>query len=343
MPRAILVLVLLSAALFAWNRALDAGDVTSRAEDPKIEPLVARETYASRTVAALTVENTSTGHAVLFARKRGRWLCREAFGASADETALNALLESLLQARGVVRTDDPARAASYGFDDALRVRLHGPKVMEAADRDVIAGVDIGASTGRTAFVRLESTSRIFEIDRDPRAHLETRAGTSLPPLIDTRLLAGSTGEGFRGFERFVFTFADGRTFAVESERGADPDALPEWFVVHGAKRDPCPSWRIGGYTGLWLREHFDGLANPARAEELGLVPPFLSIELYPHDREAIRFDVSAPSSDGTGHLWNRTTNTLSMIARDVHEMVLATPEMFLDGTRANPWERYLSK
>ncbi len=343
MSRTILVLALLSAALFAWNRVLDARESTSRPADPRVEALVEREIFASRTVAALTIESVASGHAVLFARKQGRWLCREAFGASADEAAIQALLESLFQARGVLRTEDPTRAPAYGFDDTLRVRVHGPKVMEQPDRDVIIGVEIGASTGRTAFVRLESSARILEIDRDPRTSLTTRTGTSLPPLVDTRLLAGSTGEGFRGFERFVFAFADGRTFAVESERGADPEAQPEWFVVRGTRRDPCPSWRIGGYTGLWLREHFEGLANPARAEELGLVPAFLTIELFPHGRDAIRFDVSAPAAGRTAYLWNRTTNTLSMIPSELHGLMVPDAEMFLDEKRANPWERYLSR
>ncbi len=343
MSRAILILVLLSAALFAWNRALDARESASRPADPKIELLVEREIYAMRTVAALTIESVATGHSALFARKQGRWLCREAFGASADEAAIQALLESLFQARGVLRTNDPASAAAYGFDDTLRVRVHGPKVMDQLDRDVIVGVEIGASTGKTAFVRLESSPRILEIDRDPRALLTARAGTSLPPLIDTRLLAGSTGEGFRGFERFVFTFSGGRTFAVESERGADPDAQPEWFVVQGTRRDPCPSWRIGGYTGLWLREHFEGLANPSRADELGLVPAFLTIDLFPHGRDAIRFEVGAPVVGRTGHLWNRTTNTLSMIPPELHGLIVPDAELFLDEKRANPWERYLSR
>ncbi len=343
MTRALVLLLVLCGVLFAWDRALLARGGRQNAADPQVELLVERSVWESRTVAALTLESVASGHSVLFARKHGRWVCREAFGASADESELLALIQSLFQARGVVRTADPARASAYGFDDTLRVRLHGPKIMEREDRDVIVGVDLGGGTERTAYVRLEGTHRILEVDRDPRVHLSTRAGTSLPPLIDTRLLAGSTPEGFVGFERFAFTFADGRKFSVESVKGPDPDVMPDFFVVQGARRDPCSSWRIGGYTGLWLRERFDGLANSTRAEELGVDPPFVSIELTPHGKEPIRFDVSEPVPGRTAYVWNRATNTLSSIARELHEKMIATPEMFLDETRPNPWERWLSR
>lgn len=343
MLRPMAVLAVLLAALFAWDRALDSRDGAVHPADPGVEPLIARETLAKRPVAALTIENVKSGQSIFYARKHGQWRCVEAFGAIADESALQAFLASLLEARGVLRSADPARAPGYGFDDALRVRLHGSRVIDQADRDVIVAVEIGASTDRSAFARVAASPRILEIDRDPRLHLVVPPGTGLPPLIDTRLLAGSMPEGFRGFGRFAFEFADGRRFAVESQPSAEPDAPPDWFVVHGARRDPCQSWRVGGYTGLWLREHFEGVANPARAAELGLDPPFLTIALTPHGGEAIRFDVSAPSTAGQAYLWNRSTNTLAVISRALHENIVPDPEMFLDETRPNPWERWLSK
>lgn len=333
--------------LIAWDRAAATRDVRTRAHDPVIERLAPREALAGRTAAAVTIERPQDGGSLFYARKRGVWRCREAFGAVADERAVEELLASLLGARGVVRTDDPARAAAYGFDDAVTVVLHGPKVLERPDRDVIAAFELGASVTRdgrsSAFVRASGSARILEIDRDPRATLAQNGDSALPPLIDTHLLAGSTPAGFHGFERLEFAFADGQGYRVESHPSATADAPPDWTVVVGSVESPCPEYRVGGYTGVWLRERLQSVANPARASELGLDPPFATIELTPHGAEPIRFAVGAPTSDGRAYVWNKTTNSVWAISREIFAKLVPDADMFRDATRPNPWERWLSK
>jgi hypothetical protein len=316
----------------------------------QIERLVPKEMLAGRTVAAVRVESPSTGASLLYLRAKGIWRCREVPGSVADTALVDALLASILEARGVEMSRDPARAAAYGLDDAhrLRVSLHGPKVLDKdGDGDTVLAFDIGTAfddgaRGR-AFVRSKDGTAIVEIDRNPRALLEKPSGENLPPLLDTRLLAGSTGAGFVGFKQFFFDGADGQSFELVSDPPKKEGDMPEWFLVRDGKREAVLPWRVGGYESVWIRDHYDGLASTSRAKALGLDPPRMKITLVPSAGDPIEMLIGGVTPANLLHVWNKKTNAVYVLPGALAPLIAPEVNSFIDKDSPNPWEAWLRK
>jgi hypothetical protein len=344
MTRVWIVLALLLALFVGADLALARLERGSRAADPRIEKLVPEALAPGEKFAAISLARAGGARELLYVRKKGLWRSREAYGAVCDAAALQEILAGFLQARGVLRAEareDPARAREYGLDgeDRIAIAFHGPKILEAADRDVFLAFEVGRSfaqgpNGR-CFVRRRGSERILEIDRDPCRMLR---GTTdgLPPLVDTHLLAGSTSERFRGFSEFRVQRGEGAILRVaNSESG--------WFVEREGRREDALPWRVGGYMGLWLRGRFDAVESPARAAELGLSPPATRITLVPDDGEPIEVQLSAPDPSRRAYVWNRATNVVMVVQADLEPLLAPAPELFLDAARPNPWEAWLRK
>lgn len=344
---AVIGLLVSLGALVVWSHSRDATDAK---DGPRIERLVPKEALANRTVAAVRVESPATNASLLYLRAKGVWRCREVPGSVADTTLVETLIASILDARGVEMTRDPSRAAAYGLDDAhrLRVSFHGPKVLDKdGDGDMILAFDIGTSfedgaRGRS-FVRAKDGAAIVEIDHDPRALLEKPSAENLPPLLDTRLLAGSTGAGFVGFKQFFFDGADGESFELDSDPPKKEGDLPEWSLVRDGKREPMLYWRVGGYESVWIRGHYDGLASPARARALGLDPPRMKITLVPSAGDPIEMLIGTVTPANLLHVWNKKTNAVYVLPGSLAPLLAPTLKMFIEKDTPNPWEAWLRK
>jgi len=344
---AVLVVIAVLAVLVTWSRTRGTPDLRNAA---RIEQLVAKESIAGRTVAAVRVESPSTTASLLYLRAKGIWRCREVPGSVADTALVEALLASILDARGVEMTRDPARATAYGLDDAHRIRvsLHGPKVLDIdGDGDMILSFDIGTAfddgaRGR-AFVRSKDGAAILEIDRNPRGLLEKPSAENLPPLLDTRLLAGSTGAGFAGFKQFFFDGADGSSFELVSDPPKKEGDVPEWFLARDGKREPVLPWRVGGYESVWIRGHYDGLASPARAKALGLDPPRMKITLVPSAGDPIEMLVGSVTPANLLHVWNKKTNAIYVLPGALAPLIAPELKMFVEKEGGNPWEAWLRR
>lgn len=343
-----IVLAIALASLFAWERTLARPSEADRAGAP-IEWLVDKTRMQGRVVAAVSLAWPARSESLLYLRAKGRWRSREAFGAVADEAALRELVASLLEAQGVVRTSDPAHGAAYGFgaQDVLVIGLHGPRVLSDATRDVIDSFDVGTAfddgaRGR-AFVRATGTQRVLEIDRSPKRVLDDARSSSLPPLLDTHVLAGCIDGTFRGFKAFVFERADGTSFSVASESAAGADSDIAWFVKRGDEKTRCADQRAEGFTHMLLNARYDAVAGPARTRELGLDSPLVKITITPFEGDVIELDVSALDSLREGWCWNKTTKVVCGIDEGIHAQLVADLAMFIDTTRPNPWETQLRK
>ncbi len=281
-------------------------------------------------------------------RAKGLWRSREASGAVCEPEAVENLIRALTQAHGIELTRDPARAGRYGFgpDERLGLALHGPKFLERDDRDTLAALELGRSfdsgpSGR-ACARQRGSDSILELDRDPRRLLASTV-SGVPPLVDTRLLAGCFGPGFVGFRAMTFAYADGRTFALSTVPPPSADAQPEWTLERGSAREPAIVWRVGGYTSLWIRGRARDYENPKQAAQHGLDAPWLRIVLTPSQGEPIELRLSELSPGNEAWLWNRRTNVLMRIEADLWRDLGAEPVDFIDTAHANRWERWLTR
>jgi len=330
-----LLLALLLLAGLDW--ALEQRWHAPRGADPVIEKLADRERLAGRQVVAVSL--TDAGGPTFYVRRRGQWRCENAHRAVCDPSAVEGLIASLLEARGVERARGAGREAAYGLgpDARLVVALHGERLAEDPGRDVLLSVDLGKSTpggprGMT-FARETGGERVLEIDRDPRALLRSTGG--LPPMVDTTLLAGSRASGFGGLKEMRIE-REGRVLRVALEGEG-------WVIERDGRRDPCPPWRAGGFMALWIRGRYEGVESPARAKELGLEAPGGKVVLVPDVGEEVELRLSPVDAGGRAYVWNRGTNVVMVVGREMQGLLLPEASMFLDLERANPWERWLRK
>lgn len=303
--------------------------------DPDVERFVDPSESTGKTVAAVTLAQEGGG-SFFFVRSKGLWRSVEANGAIVERAHMEALLGSLLQARGVVRTADPARADAYGFADPLHVALHGPKVMSDAGRDVLFAFELGAPR----FARRAGDARILELDRDPR-ELWSEGNSPLAYLLDRTLIAGSTEDGFHGFRSFEFEFAAGGSFRLDTQSNAVEDT--PWIADAGGARREVPAYRIGGYIGLLLRENFLETEPPSRAADLGLATPAVRITMTPNVGPPIVIEGAPATRPNRAYLWNKNTNVLMVVSSDVYALAAPDLLMLADADRPNPWESYLGR
>lgn len=304
-------------------------------KDPDVERFVDPSESTGKTVAALTMAKEGGG-TFFFVRSKGLWRSVEANGAIVESARMEALLGSLLQARGVVRTSDRERENAYGFADPFHVVLHGPKVMSDPGRDVLFSFELGAAR----FARRAGSARILELDRDPR-DLWSGDGSPLSYLLDRTLIAGSTAEGFHGFRSFEFEFAAGGSFRLETQSNAVEDT--PWIAEAGGARREVPAYRIGGYIGLLLRESYLETELPSRAADLGLVPPAVRITMTPNVGPPIVIEGAPSTRPNRAYLWNKNTNVLMVVASDIYALAVPDLLMLADAGRPNPWESYLGR
>lgn len=341
--------ILLASALFLGAALLLAHLASSR---PRLAPLaierlLGSEAGAARSVSALTIAAPEGGE-LAYIRARGLWRSREAFGAVCQDAALEELVRVLTQARGLEVTREPALAERYGFAPGrlVRIALHGAKFLEREDRDTFFALELGGGfdegpVGR-AFARRGGSSAILEIDCDPRRLLAPPA-SGLPPLVDTRLLAGCFGAGFVGFRRLEFARSDGSSFALRSEPSSDPKQPPQWTLERGGQSEPALVWRVGGFTSLWIRARAKGYGDPRQARELGLEQPWLELTLTPSEGEPIRICLSERGASNEAWLWNRRTNVLMRVDGELWRDLGTEPADFVDALRPNRWERWLTR
>lgn len=343
--RSLLLLAALVAALFGADRLLARRERARRSGDPAVERLVSPDRRAGGKVAAITVE--SGGGAIFYARKKGLWRSREAHGAVCREAAVRELLADFLDARGVARAGAGSSEATYGFGSGnpLRVILHGPKALDSEDQDVLFAFEVGRSSTEGpnghAFVRERGSDRILEIDRDPRRRLETPLGSLLPPLVDTRILAGSLAEGFGGFREFRIEAHDSATLRVAFDAGEPESAA--WYLDRGKGREAFPGWRVGGYIGMWLRALYDETESPSRAKELHFDPPAAIVHIAAEGSEPIELWIGAVDDRNRIRVWNRSTNVVMVLPGRFSSQLAPSAEMFLDASTPNPWEEWLRK
>ncbi len=315
-----------------------------------ISRLVPEERASEITVAAIKIREPNTGANWLFVRSRGIWRCATAFGAVCDANLISELLNNFTEARGVLRTRDESRAEEYGFGDKDRyeVSFHGAGVMSDPDEDRLLAYEVGhalpgARHGRS-FVRRVGEPDVYEIDRNSRELLTRAERSSLPPLLDRRLLGGPWEGRPLGFARITVTSPERETVIEYADLGPDeigPDgATWTWRVHEGETRGDANPYIGLGFTAFLLHSTYSGFANPKDSRELGLLPAAARVKLEPVSGEAIDLVVGKPSPEGVSYLLHEQHRMLMQIDAETARLIAPNASMLLD--QPNPWELWLS-
>ncbi len=349
MLRGIAVLAATLAALVLWDRTLSERHAVEREESGRIRKLIEDELREELVVAGIRVQ-TSVGEDFLYARSRGVWrLVEPPVGTYARESVLLSLVESLIEAEGVVLTDDKLRSKSYGFgsDIAIRVTLHGTQLRKAEDEDVLFCVDLGYPIPATqgAYVRPLGTHEVWAIDRNPRTALTRDPGSSFPPMLDPYVIPGSAGAVYGGFERISITRAGGESFALERQARtpqAEGEADHEWVLVgQDGSREVGHEIPTTGYSLFLRRIHYDRIIGPADLDPDVAGSPSVRIALVPLRGEPFELLIGSPTRSGGRTLVNTGTGTAFGVSQEVFDLLVPTTGSFSELEEGNPWHEYI--
>jgi hypothetical protein len=353
MVRASLVLALCVVLSFVAGAALEREASPAQAHGAQgVQRLVPETVAGEISVAAVKVKDVARGEEFLFVRSKGVWRCATTFGAVCDAELLSELLADFTQARGVLRSESVSATERYGLDDTTRleVSFHGPAVLDAEDEDTLLAFEVGHSLPGThhgrSFVRARGTASVLEIDRNPRKLLERSPESTLPPLLDRRLLAGPWEGRPRGFAR-IEVQRPGSVLTVVHEDlppgEVDPSgATWTWKVREGARSGDASPHRGLGFTAFALHVRYSGFANPGDAAELGLERAVARVTLTPTQGEVMHLRVGPPTPSGFSYVLHEENRMLLQVDAETARLLAPTADMLLDETIPNPWELWLS-
>lgn len=304
---------------------------------------------------ALRIELSGESHS--FGRIEGQWRALSYHQAPADGRAIQALIDGMLEAEGIVHAATVEEAPRFGINTprTLSVSLQGPRAMQDPGGDVLATLEIGASqAGRGGcFVRKRGTREIWSIASDLRAPLEQRLAPGLPPLLAASVVPESWLE--QG-ELLCITLERGglQTRLERRERTLDPAAMKpgdlpwRWVLVpadepagESADQDePASEARevSQDFVGFLQRFPYRAVLDPAQREALVPTPPTARITLEHGGRAPLEFHFGRELEGGNVALWVVNTTTLYRI--EARSFALALPdEATLNATSgaANPW------
>lgn len=348
MVRGILLLSVVLASLVAWDRSLAERQRAEVAGSGRIARLVPEERRASLVVAGIGVE-TSLGEHFVYARTRGVWrLVEPPVGTFADAQALGGLVQSIVDAEGVVLTEDKLRAKSYGFgtDVALRVTLHGTKMQSDEDGDVLLCVDLGYPIQGTdgCYARPLGPNAVWAIDKNPRTYLTRPPGSSFPPMLDPFLIPGPVAAGMGGIARIELVRASGGFSLVPLAAPVDlPDGTQaEWeLVAADGSRTPCHPVPSTGWILYMARATYERVYGQADVPAEVLDSPDARLVITPRSGEPFELLFGKPERGGGRPVINTQTRTAFGVSQEVAGLLLPSPETVADVERGNPWHAYI--
>lgn len=364
-----IVLGAAAAALFSWERSLDTDEVAARDVQHRIGRLIRAD---ERTAIAPADEPESRG-AQRFGRTpvsvgtvgepkflyrpdaAGVFRCPNVFDTIADESAIDALRKSLLEAEGVVKTRDPARAKEYGFDlpHSIEVSLHGPVVDPDGDQDVRFTVQLGnrSADGKGCYVRRGDDPGVWLIGSDPWGPLALDQNRGRPPLLDPHVIPRIWPGESRRIDRHEVFHADGTSLAItlhdieiseeEMRKGKSPY---EWHLHVGgaeqlANQTSAVMWSSFLFFAPWAL-----LIDPAQTDALGFDDPWARIELTPAMGEPCRLRISQrPLENGMWPVLNENTKGVFGIPTAVRDLLAPRPDVFDEAFEGNPWQPYMQR
>jgi len=348
MTRPLALLAALVALLALWDVWLAGRERTARHEDRLGTLFAPEEAERLRRAPALRVELAGESHA--YGRVSGRWLCLSHRSAPADAGALQAWIDALVRAEGLVQTARTEEAALYGINapETVRVSLQGPRALQDPSGDVQVTLELGRTVAAgsgdgSTFVRLQGRREIWRVGGDLRAPIERRPIAGLPPLLEPGLVPRSWIDATGGPQRIELAL-EGESFALERRprvldpASARPGDLPwGWFLLRGEEVQELVS-EVGAAFEAHLERlsYLDVLPSEQR-DALGLARPRAVITLRGGTGEPLVLELGAPAG-GRVPAWSPTSGTLYALAPEAAELATPTAERLLGAdAEHDPW------
>ncbi len=350
MIRPVLWLAGIVLALAVADGWLGARATRARADDARVGTLFSRaEAEHLRKQPALRIEEGGRAHA--YGRVSGEWRCLSLFAAPADGRALQALLDGMLTAEGIVhaRTVEEAPAYDINTPATLRVSIQGPRAAQDPGGDVLATLEIGRSVlGHEAcFVRRRGTKEIWSVSNDLRAPLERRIAPGLPPLLAPSAVPAAWLEQ-GGSVRLTLERGGERHVLERRERELDPATiqpgmLPWSWVLdpEGAARELDATLASAFADFLEHLPYVDVLA-PAQRAARGLAEPLAVLTLSARAGAPLVLAFGSAGAHGRLALWVEASQTLYEVEPAVFALAVPTPdELTTIHAQGDPWSAAL--
>ena len=352
MRRVALTLALLATMLLAWERTLARASERERRLSSRVGRIVPEAERLELPIAALRLETPEGSW--LYGRLAGSWRPLNVHRAPADAAAIQALIDGLTRAEGVIVTQAVEEAEAYGINTptTVRVSLCGPGVLDEAGGDVRVAFDVGRGTGgeqpRT-FVRRRGTPAIWAVEGDPLAPLRARdEGDPLPPLLERGAIPRDWPGWQSGLERLFVDRPDGTS--TELERGAlepDPEALrrgePPWTWILDPESDGREAARIPAlaYTLFLETLPYAAVLDPARRAELVPEDGATVVTLVPYEGDVLELRLGPPLAGGGVPLWVSASGALLVLSQEVVALLAPAASLLAPGSAGNPWDPWL--
>lgn len=353
----------------AQRAATDARSSGPGAGEPRSGELagggIARFVPEEYRLAAVTIEYVRQNQTFVCVPSKGRWLSYTAFGAPLVQGALNSLVGNLLSSHGVRRSSQREPHASYGFAPPVyRITLHGRGILEDDDRDILAAFEIGSTVdtaagaisyarrlehdaeGRLSLSQEPDGADIWEIDFDPRPELERDEGSSMPPMLDERLVPGPfPGEPAAQFRYLEIAGQSGTYRLVRHEVEDAAEGQPSWrWTLEDAEGSHPASWsRVETYCAFLRLAPYVGLEDPQRAALYGIERPYFSLRGWPVEGEQpLEIYLGDPSEKIGGRFClNLGDRLLAVISDPTAAALDPAPQIFVDESLPEPWSLFL--
>lgn len=345
--KSIAAVAILAAALFGADRWLDARRDASRRSELRIGRLLPKEERERASVAAVRVDIGK--ESLVFANEAGRWRSswKNALGSS---ERLKRLIGKFQEAEGMIQSDDPRRAASFGFDPTRQVRV----TLLDARLQSLGAFDLGTGFAdrERCFVRRAGETKIWDVDIDPWSELAS-PGPGLPPLVHPFAMPDDwPGEDSGLMQSVDVQRPDGTAYQLTlhqleltPEQMRDENRQPfEWRLARGVEPPtPTTGYLGAGYTLYLLKVPFLDVIDPAEAATLGFDAPQARVRLTPAKGEAAELQLAPKLSQGRHALRCSATGLAYRIDPQAQAILFPTAEQLLPPATDNPWDPYLRR
>lgn len=321
---------------------------------PRLEGPFAEADAGSLPYAAVQVEIPESGEDFLYVSVEGRWRCHTAFLAPTLDGLVPHLVDQLVSSTGIVRTTASEPHPSYGLDPPrYRITLRGTRALSAPDGDPVAAIEIGRTLADgglnpVTFARRVGDPRVFELAIDPRSILDRTPGSTMPPMLDERLVPGAWPGRGGAFRHVRIEGSHGVISLVRRDLEPSPEApdQPRWeWLIQSAVHETQPASfeRVETFCAFLMVVGYIGLEDPARASEL-VADPSTVVLAMPIEGEPVQLYVGAEAPRVRGSFClNRGDRILAVAASAVVAALDPDPAQFVDETTPNPWIDFLGR
>jgi len=351
MIQRVVILAVIFCGLFYWEGELSSSRSDERSSSSRLRPLMEESFREGLLVAGVRVE-TANDESFLYARSRGVWrLLEPAVNTYAAPGAVERLMQSLVDASGVILTDEKHRAKSFGFggDVALRISLLGTKLRTADDGDVLYTIDIGYPIQGTdgAYVRPYGTNEVWSIDQNPRSFLTRPPGSGFPPMLDPNVIPAISAGPKGGVIGVEIVSQVTESFEVRMIGSEDSPVLPgqtitTWELVReDGTRIRCDEIPARGYSIYLLMAPYSAILGADSVDPEVLENPDIRMTITPGIGEPFELLFGRPNARGGRAVANMETRTMFEISADVAALMLPDVETVSQESKGNPWHDFI--